>query len=118
MKLAFSWRSLPQRFGVRLGPAMLLTSVPPIIQRGNDLQWITAEPVLAADGTVKAVLIGDLNPTALSALLDPQLTGGTNLLLVDQQRRLIYDTVEMRSARDDSGLLAAGVLRTTVNNQA
>jgi hypothetical protein len=86
-------------------------------RQGDHIQWVIAQPVLGADGHPAAVLVGELNPTVLASLLNPELSSGDTVVAVDAQHRLIYDTA-MGKVADDSALLAAGALSTTVDNAA
>jgi hypothetical protein len=63
-------------------------------------------------------VIGDLNPAALGDLLNPELGAGSQIVAVDGQHRLLYDSVTMGTATDDRAMLAAGSLQTTVDNAA
>ena len=62
-------------------------------------------------------MIGDLNPTALATLLNPELDEGSEVVAVDAQHRLIYSS-QMGEVADDAAMLAAGALSTTVDNTA
>ena len=62
-------------------------------------------------------MIGDLNPAVLATLLNPELDEGSEVVAVDAQHQLIYDTA-MGEVADDAALLAAGALSTTVDNAA
>jgi hypothetical protein len=88
------------------------------VKVGDHIQWITAQPIIGADGHPKAVVIGDLNPVVLGNLLNPELAAGSQVLAVDAQHRVLYDTETMSAATDDTALLAAGALQTTVDNAA
>jgi methyl-accepting chemotaxis protein len=93
----------------------VLTSV---VQESGRLDWIIAQPVLAANGRTRAVVIGQLKLAVLADLLNPELGRGSEVVVVDSEHRLIYDTDDMSAASDDTALLAAGVLSTTVDNAA
>ena len=90
-----------------------------ITRVGGKLQWIIAQPILSADGHVEAVVVANLRPEALARLLNPELQTdqGDNVYAVDTQGQLIYST-EMGKVADDSALLNAGALRTTIDNSA
>jgi methyl-accepting chemotaxis protein len=87
-------------------------------QAGNTIEWIITQPVTRPDGSVSGVLIGNLNPTSLSGVLNPQMPAGSKVIVVDPQQRLVYDTDGMRTARDGGDLLAAGSLHTVIDNPA
>ncbi|MDT4987836.1 MAG: methyl-accepting chemotaxis protein, partial [Micromonosporaceae bacterium] len=93
----------------------VLTSV---VQESGRLEWIVAQPVLDANGHARAVVIGQLKLAVLPDLLNPELERGSEVVVVDSEHRLIYDTNDMSAASDDTALLAAGVLSTTVDNAA
>jgi hypothetical protein len=86
------------------------------LRQGDQISWIIAEPVLS-NGRVEAVLVGDLNPTVLATLLNPELDEGNEVVAVDAQHHLIYST-RMGKVADNAELLAAGGLSTTVDNAA
>jgi methyl-accepting chemotaxis protein len=81
------------------------------------LQWNLEQPVLDATGRPQGVVVGDLNPTALARLLNPELDPGSEVLAVDAQRLLVYDTA-MGKVADDVAMLTAGALHTVVDNAA
>jgi hypothetical protein len=88
------------------------------VRQGDHIQWVIAQPVPGTDGHPRSVLIGELNPTALGGLLNPELDKGSDVVAVDAQHHLIYSTQTMAKATDDTALLAAGALSTTVDNTA
>jgi methyl-accepting chemotaxis protein len=88
------------------------------VRQGDHIQWIIAQPVPGSNGHPQSVLIGNLNPTALGSLLNPELDKGSDVIAVDAQQHLIYDTQSMGNLTDDSALLSAGALSTTVDNVA
>jgi hypothetical protein len=87
------------------------------VRVGDHIQWVIAQPILDAGGHPAAVLVGELNPTLLATLLNPELSAGNAIVAVNAQHQLIYDTAIGKVA-DDTALLAAGSLSTTVNNAA
>jgi len=87
------------------------------VQSGDHIQWVIAQPVVGGTGQPVGVVIGQLNPAVLADLLNPELDQGSTVVAVDAQHRLLYDTA-MGKVADDSALLAAGMLRTTVDNAA
>jgi methyl-accepting chemotaxis protein len=89
-----------------------------LVRKGDHLQWIIAQPVLDAGGRVQAVVVGHLDLAALGVLLDPELGQGSEVVVVDSQRRVIYDTDDMHGLHGDAALLAAGALTTKVDNAA
>ena len=84
---------------------------------GDHIQWIIADAVAGTGGRPKAVLIANLNPVVLATLLDPELDAGSVVMAVDPEHRLIYDTA-LGKVPNDTTLLAAGALTTTVDNAA
>jgi methyl-accepting chemotaxis protein len=87
------------------------------VQRGDHIQWVIAQPVVGGTGQPQGVVIGELNPAVLTGLLNPELDQGSTVVAVDAQHRLVYDTA-MGKVADDTALLAAGALHTTVDNAA
>jgi methyl-accepting chemotaxis protein len=86
-------------------------------RQGNHIRWLMAQPVLGANGRAEAVVIGDLNPTVLATLLNPELDEGSEVVAVDAQHHLVYGS-DMGDVADDAAMLAAGALSTTVDNTA
>ena len=89
-----------------------------LVRHGDHVDWILAQRIAGADGRVLGVVAGNLRVAALSDLLNTHVTEGSAVLVVDSQRRLIYDTESMGKISDDAALLAAGALTTTVDNAA
>ena len=86
-------------------------------RQGDQIRWIIAQPVVDRNDRPVAVVIGDLNPTALATLLNPELDEGSEVVAVDAQHRLIYSS-QMGEVADDAAMLAAGSLSITVDNTA
>jgi methyl-accepting chemotaxis protein len=101
-------------FRTAAGGKVVVTSP---VKQGEHMQWIIARPILGRDGQPSGVVVADLDPTVLVHLLNPELDGGTQVVAVDSQGRLISDTAQGVLA-SDTALLAAGSLRTTVDNAA
>jgi methyl-accepting chemotaxis protein len=80
-----------------------------LVRRGDHLEWIMAQPVLGADGEEVGLVVADLNAVTLASLLDPELPTGVEVMAVDAQRSLVYDTEDGKVA-DDAALLATGSL--------
>jgi methyl-accepting chemotaxis protein len=89
---------------------------PPFELNGH-IRWVLAQPVLDAQGRPQGVVIGDLDPAVLAGLLNPELDKGSEVVAVDPQHHLIYDTA-MGKVADDVAMLAAGTLHTVVDNAA
>jgi methyl-accepting chemotaxis protein len=89
-----------------------------LVQLGDHIQWIITQPINGPTGHPIGVLVADLNPVVLGDLLNPELDEGSQVIAVDAQHRLIFDTETMAKAADDTALLAAGALHTTVDNTA
>ena len=62
-------------------------------------------------------MAGDLNAAVLADLLNPELDAGSQVIAVDENHRVLYDTT-MGPVADSAALLAAGSLHTTLNNTA
>jgi methyl-accepting chemotaxis protein len=88
-----------------------------LVRHGDDVQWVAARPVLGPAGRPIGVVVGQLNPAKLATLLDPELDAGSEVVVSDRQGRLIYGSW-MDKVADGAALLAAGALRTTVDNAA
>ncbi len=102
-------------FSDALAGKPVLTS---LARKGDHLQWIIAQPVFGTDKKVEGVVVGELNPAVLPTLLDPHLDGTEELVAVDAQNLLLFDSVTMSKAADDAAFLAAGALTETVDNAA
>ena len=89
-----------------------------MVRHGDHVDWILAQRIVGADGRVLGVVAGNLRAAALTDLLNAHVSEGSDIVVVDSQRRLIYDTEEMGKISDDASLLAAGALTTTVDNAA
>jgi methyl-accepting chemotaxis protein len=88
-------------------------------ERDGRIDWIFAHPILGADDRPRGVVAANLTPMTLPKLLvNPNLRQGSEFTVVDAQRRLIFDSATMKDAADGAALLAAGALRTTVDNPA
>jgi hypothetical protein len=81
-----------------------------LTEHDGRLQWIVAQPVLGIDGRPAGVAVGYLDVTVLAGLLNPELDHSTDVVAVDAQHRLVYDTALGKV--DSEALLKAGVLRT------
>jgi methyl-accepting chemotaxis protein len=86
-----------------------------LAEQDGDLRWILAEPVLGPDGRPQGVVVADINPVILGDLLNPELDQGSEVLAIDAQHRLVYDTA-LGKVQDERALLSAGALRTVVDN--
>jgi methyl-accepting chemotaxis protein len=90
-------------------------SISSLQQDGGKVVWIMAHPVLGADGRPEAVVIADLNADSLAELLNPELIGGSEVMALDHENRLIYST-RLGHLSGDAALLAAGVLQQRFDN--
>ena len=90
------------------------------IRQGDHIRWIIAQPVLGGNGRLRAVVVGELNPDVLHRLLNPELAqdSGSEVVVVDSQHRLVFDTDDMGKSHSDAALLAAGALTSIVENSA
>jgi methyl-accepting chemotaxis protein len=86
-----------------------------LAQQDGALEWIVAEPVMGSDGRPEGVVVADLNPLALPDLLNPELDEGSEVLAIDGQHHLVYDT-SMGKPADEQALLAGGSLSKVVDN--
>ena len=89
-----------------------------LVRQGERIQWIIASPVVSAHGKVSGVLVADLDSSVLKNLLSPELEEGTEVVTIDGQHQLIFDSLSMAKVSDDKEMLAAGALRTTIENAA
>jgi predicted nucleic acid-binding Zn-ribbon protein len=92
------------------------TTTSPVEQDGH-IHWVVAQPILSTSGQPEGAVIGSLNPTVLYDLLNAEGDQHSEMVAVDDQHRLVYDTA-MGKLADDTALLNAGGLRTTVENSA
>jgi methyl-accepting chemotaxis protein len=92
----------------------VLTS--PVELQGS-VEWVVAEPVLAASGRPERAVVGYLDIAVLSRLMNPDLEPESNVVALDADGVLIYDT-ELGDVADAPALLAAGGLQSSVSNEA
>ena len=87
------------------------------VERDGNIDWIIAAPILDSAGRPEAVLVGDLAVSVLSDLLNPELDERSNVVVVDRDRKLVYET-SLSKVEDDKALLVAGVLNFVIDNKA
>jgi hypothetical protein len=87
-----------------------------ITEEDGGLHWHVAQPILGPDGRPQGVVAGDLDETILAELLDPELAQGEEVIAVDKDHHLVYDTTMGKV--DAATLLAKGALHTRVDNTA
>jgi methyl-accepting chemotaxis protein len=87
------------------------------VRQGGHIQWVIAEAVRGRNGRVQAVVVAELDPVILVSLLNPELDKGSEVVAIDAHHQLIYRT-GMGKVADDTALLAAGSLSTTIVNGA
>jgi hypothetical protein len=87
-----------------------------ITEEDGGLHWHVAQPILGPDGRPQGVVAGDLDETILAELLDPELAQGEEVIAVDKDHHLVYDTTMGKV--DAATLLAKGALHTRVDNPA
>jgi methyl-accepting chemotaxis protein len=87
------------------------------VPAGDDIQWALAYPVPVGSSRPRAVVVGDLDAATLPRLLADE-DGVGAVVVVDGQRRLVFDSRTMTDATSAADMLAAGALRTTVDNAA
>ena len=88
------------------------------VRAGEGIRWIVAQPILGPDRRPRAVLVGSLDVGVLPRLLSSPVETKTEIVVVDGQRHLVYDSRTMDGATDAAALLAAGALLSTVDNVA
>jgi len=88
-----------------------------MVAHGDRIQWVMAKPILGPDGRPDGVVAADLNSAVLAELLNPELDKGTEVVAVDSQQKLLYDTA-MGPVTTPKALLAAGSLGSTIDNAA
>jgi methyl-accepting chemotaxis protein len=84
-------------------------------QEGNKILWVMAQPVLGPDGRPEGVVIGDLRAENLGDLLNPELIGGSEVMALDRENRLVYST-RLGRLGDDAALIGTGVLQQRFDN--
>ena len=65
-----------------------------VMQRGDHLQWVIAQPVVGGNGRPQGVVVGDLNPGALAGLLNAELDEGSEVVdicVVVRERRSVWN---------------------------
>jgi len=87
------------------------------VERDGSIDWIIADPILDTAGRPQGVLVGDLSMSVLSDVLNPELDARSNVVVVDRDRKLVYET-SLSKVADDEALLKAGVLNLVVENKA
>jgi methyl-accepting chemotaxis protein len=87
------------------------------VERDGNIDWIIAAPILDSAGQPQAVLVGDLEVSVLSDLLNPELDERSNVVVVDHDGKLVYQT-SLSKVAGDKALLGAGVLNLVITNKA
>ena len=86
----------------------------PIQIAAGELDWIMTAPVRSPDGTSEGMVMGDLRPLALGALLKPYgdqaSTRNQEVHLVNAQHLLVYSS-GWGVLADDAAVLAKGILK-------
>jgi len=90
---------------VLYGPTML-----PIADGKAGLDWIMTAPIVGSDGISQGAVVGDLNITALSALLG-STTRDQEIHVVNSDHLLVFSS-DWRPLTSDVGLAAKGALST------
>jgi methyl-accepting chemotaxis protein len=90
--------------------ALSIETVQPIVKSNDSLVWIITSPIIGTDGSLQGMVIGDLNISALGALLGtpPQ---GNEIHLVNADHLLTFSS-DWRSVADDRGAARDGALAT------
>jgi methyl-accepting chemotaxis protein len=86
-------------------------------ERDGRIDWVIAAPVGGSDGQPVGVVVGYLKTTVLVDLLNSALDEGGDVFAINVDQKLIYAT-DMGQVSDDTQLLAAGSLSTTIDNEA
>jgi hypothetical protein len=73
-------------FGTAAGGQPVTTS---LVQRGDQVQWVIAQPIIGGTGQPRGVVIGELNTAALAPLLNAQQDEHSVVVTVDSQHQLI-----------------------------
>jgi methyl-accepting chemotaxis protein len=89
-----------------------------LARKGDHLEWIIAQPIIGAGGKVQGVVVGELSSSILPVLLNPELDSGTELVVVDAEHQLLFDSTRMGKASGDAAFLAAGMLSQRIDNIA
>lgn len=86
----------------------------------GDIRWILAVPVLDTAGHPIGVVTGELALSNLPRILDPEVVGASGAaVVVDKDHHLVFsDKLGNLKTADESDLLAKGLLRTVVDDQA
>jgi methyl-accepting chemotaxis protein len=87
-------------------------------REGDQVQWIVAHRIVDENGRVVGLVAGDLSLTTLADLLDPELERDADVVAVDGQHQLVFNTEDMGKDDDEAALLAGGALATPVDNAA
>jgi methyl-accepting chemotaxis protein len=85
----------------------------PIDKGKVGLDWIITSPIVGADGISEGAVAGDLNVTALSALLG-SATRDQEVHVVNSAHLLVFST-DWRPLTSDTGLAARGALSITAD---
>jgi methyl-accepting chemotaxis protein len=85
------------------------------VEMDGQIQWTMAEPILGPDGRPQAVAVADLNLQVLGDLLNPALGQGSEVIAVDHQSHLLYDSA-LGPLPTDAAMLKAATLHTVVDN--
>lgn len=88
-----------------------------LVRRGDNIDWVMAQPILGDDGKPVGVVAADLSAVELTEVLNPELEKGVEVLAVDAARVLVYDT-EVGEAESEAEMIAGGVLGSTIDNAA
>ncbi|WP_035878075.1 methyl-accepting chemotaxis protein [Cryobacterium sp. MLB-32] len=86
------------------------------VERQGGIDWILAEPILNADGTVRGAVVANLNPLELSKQFAAGGETSARIEVSDAENNLIFDS--RITADNISALLSAGVLSRKIDNQA
>lgn len=91
--------------------------VSPLERQGDEVRWIIANRVLGPGEQVTGVVAANLRVESLAGVLNPDLDDHAEVVAVDAQHRLIFNSEDLADA-DEAALLTAGVLTTVIDNAA
>ena len=85
------------------------------VERDGRIDWVIAQPIVDVDGEPVGVVVGYLRVGILVELLNPGLDEDSEVVAVDAEQHLVYET-DQGELLDDAALLGDGSLSTTIDN--
>lgn len=99
-----------------------LSSESPVIaqpeRQGDQIRWVIANRIVDGDGRTVGVVAGDIRMESLAEVLSPEFDEHAEVVVVDAQHRLLFNSEEAAEAAGDAALLDAGFLSTVIENDA